>query len=144
MPGLCSQQQSCPPQAVGTLQIVDYGEPAAPIYGFSFEVTIPTDSTGGGGGAGKATFTDIGVTRIADALSPRLLLDAATGRHLKLVNIVVKQGSSSESSYRLTNVSISRVSSGTEMEEVAFSYSRIEFSAAGRQMCFDLASNTSC
>jgi type VI secretion system (T6SS) effector Hcp len=144
-PGLCSAQQSCPPLAVGTLQIVDYGDAFTPIYGFRFEVTNSTPAGGGsGGGTGKAEFSDFGVTRLTDVLSPRLLLDAASGRHLKVVNIVLNQGGSSDSSYRLTNVSISRVNSGPELEEIAFTYSRIEFTVGGRQVCYDLAANVSC
>lgn len=143
-PGLCTAQQSCPPLAVGMLQIADYGDASTPIYGFSFEVKGgPEPGGGGGGGAGKAEFSDFGVTRFTDALSPLLLRDVATGRHLKVVTIVVKQGSS-DSTYRLSDVVVSRLNSGPELEEVRFVYSRIEFTAAGRNFCFDLAANASC
>lgn len=45
--------------------------------------------SGGGGGAGRATFTDLAVTKLLDKASPALMLAVATGRHLRSGRLTV-------------------------------------------------------
>ena len=45
--------------------------------------------SGGGGGAGRATFTDLAVTKLLDKASPALMLAVATGRHVRSGRLTV-------------------------------------------------------
>ena len=47
---------------------------------------------GGGGGAGRATFTELSVTKVLDKASPALLLAVATGRHIRTAKLTVTSG----------------------------------------------------
>jgi type VI secretion system secreted protein Hcp len=47
---------------------------------------------GGGGFAGRATFTDLSVTKVLDKASPALLLAVATGRHIRTARLTVTSG----------------------------------------------------
>jgi type VI secretion system secreted protein Hcp len=48
--------------------------------------------TGGGGGSGRASFTDLAVTKIVDQATPALMLAAAKGRHLASGRLTVTSG----------------------------------------------------
>ena len=56
-----------------------------------------TGSDGGGGGAGKAFFEDLVLTKPVDAASAKLLAAALTGRHLRSVVVRVFQRASNGS-----------------------------------------------
>ena len=142
---LCMAQQACPPETVGVLQIADYGDAAAPIYGFSFGATnTGSAAPGGGGGAGKVSFSDLSVTKLPDTLSAQLLLDTATGRHLKLVEITLKRGSAVDATYRLTDVIVTAFQTSPAIEQISFSFAKIEVTVGGRVACFDVLTNASC
>jgi type VI protein secretion system component Hcp len=59
------------------------GATALEVQSYSWGVKNPvTEGTGGGGaGTGKATFSELTLTRAADDVSPRLFSAAATGAH---------------------------------------------------------------
>lgn len=46
---------------------------------------------GAGGGAGKATFTDISISKYVDAASPNIMLYCANGKHFAKGKIVVRK-----------------------------------------------------
>jgi type VI secretion system secreted protein Hcp len=46
---------------------------------------------GSGGGAGKATFTDISISKYVDAASPNIMLFCANGKHFSKGKIVVRK-----------------------------------------------------
>jgi type VI secretion system secreted protein Hcp len=50
-----------------------------------------TFATGGGGGAGKAEFTDLTVFKFIDKASPVLFLAAAQGDHIRSATLVVRK-----------------------------------------------------
>ena len=52
------------------------------IDSFSWGVSQPGLTRGGGGGAGKATFQDIHFTKSVDSSSPVLFLSCASGKHI--------------------------------------------------------------
>ena len=64
------------------------------VSAWSLGVTNPgTGHAGGGGvGAGRATFTDLSVTKVLDKASPALLLAVATGRHIRTATLTVTSG----------------------------------------------------
>ena len=150
--GLAAQQgiQSVSAQAgapvVGTLRVDTISEAPTPLFGLSFSViNVPSD-TGGGGGAGKAVFSEFKVARQSDAASALLFKAAATGIHLTKVQIDVFRAGTSivENSYILTDVVIASFGTDAAFERAAFSYARIEFLSGGARTCFDRATNASC
>jgi len=71
-------------QVVGQLVIEGLNDPAtaSPVYSVNIGVTNAGDTSGGGGGgAGKAVFEPFAVLKPIDALSPKLMLATATGKH---------------------------------------------------------------
>jgi len=132
---------------VGALVVDTIGETATPVYAVSFGVTqSATDPGGGGGGAGKATFSGFTISRQPDALSPQLFKAAATGQHIKDVQIdVLRTGSNSvDSTYILTDVLVSSFSTDAQFEKVTFTYSKIEVVSGGSRTCWNLATNAGC
>ena len=54
------------------------------VLAFSWGVSNSgSQHTGGGGGAGKASFQDVSLTKLTDALTPQLLVAVASGKHFK-------------------------------------------------------------
>jgi type VI protein secretion system component Hcp len=132
-------------QPIGSLQIDGLGGAAA-IYGFGFEVTNPSSFPGGGGGAGKSTLTDVQVTRLPDLISPSLFRTGLLGTHLQTVRINLSGASKSaaDSTYVLTNVLVSGLSSSDGLERVSFKFERIEMIVGGAQFCYEQTTNSSC
>lgn len=61
------------------------------IDSFSWGLTSTVSSTGGGGGTGKATFSDFAWTQQVDMSTPKWFLDVATGKHISKVTLDVTQ-----------------------------------------------------
>ena len=62
------------------------------VLSYSWGVTNPGQiGTGGGGGAGRATFQDLSIVHKIDKASPRLLQACATGQHLKEATITFRK-----------------------------------------------------
>jgi type VI secretion system secreted protein Hcp len=118
------------------------GESTAAKYPGAIEVESWTwgvvggvsSGTGGGAGAGKATFQDLHVsTRISKA-SPPLLKACATGTHIKTVTLHgVKAGAKPQEflTYTLSDVVITAVQqgdadSGAPLEHVTFGYRKVK------------------
>lgn len=106
------------------------------IDSFSFGVSNGgTMGTGGGGGAGKVSFQDIQIQKVADLSSPSLMEACATGKHIKTGLITVrKAGGKQEEFYKikLTDVLVSGVSNhgvegGNPQESLNLNFSKIEF-----------------
>ena len=150
--GLAAQQgvQGVSAQAgapvVGTLRVDTISEAPTPLFGLSFSVVNVPSDTGGGGGAGKAVFSEFKVARQADAASPLLFKAAATGVHLTKVQIDVFRAGTSivENSYIMTDVVIASFGTDAVFERVAFSYAKIEFLSGGAGTCFNRAANAGC
>jgi type VI secretion system secreted protein Hcp len=51
-----------------------------------------TSHGGGGGGAGRATFTDLSMSKLVDKASPALMLAVASGRHVRSGRLTVTGG----------------------------------------------------
>jgi type VI secretion system secreted protein Hcp len=93
-----SRAAAAPPADAGSTRIevvVDGFQNSPPVTfpALSFEGGIANtgSTTGGGGGAGKATLESLVLTKGIDGASPRLLEAAATGRHLRSVTVRVFQ-----------------------------------------------------
>lgn len=71
--------------------------------------------TGGGGGAGKASFQDISVTKWVDKASPVLMLYCANGDHFESAKLVVRKAGKTPLEYIIIDmkqVLITSVSTG--------------------------------
>lgn len=70
---------------------------------------------GSGGGAGKAAFQDISITKYIDAASPNLMLFCANGKHFAKGKIIVRKAGENPLEYlviELTKVMVSSYSTG--------------------------------
>ena len=70
---------------------------------------------GTGGGAGKANFQDLSVTKYIDAASATLMLACASGKHFKTGKIIVRKAGESPLEYliiEITNILVSSYSTG--------------------------------
>jgi type VI secretion system secreted protein Hcp len=106
------------------------------IESFSFGVhQTGTSANGGGGGAGKASFEDIHVTKKADVASPLLMEACATGKHIKSALLTVRKAGGKQEDYykiKLTDLLVtSHQNTGhgadTPMEQVSLNFSKIQF-----------------
>ena len=94
-------------------------------------------ATGGGGGAGKASFSDVSFTTHANKASPKLFLACATGAHIKKAVLYVrKAGGSQEDYYTITLSDVlcsayqSSGSTGGDalpMDSFSLNFAKIEF-----------------
>ena len=95
-------------------------------------------SSGGGGGAGKVSFSDISVTKLVDKSSPLLFKRAATGQHIKKAVLFVRKSGGDQQEYMKITLSDLIVSSfktapdkssnSVPLETVSMNFSKIEFS----------------
>ena len=72
-------------------------------------------TTGGGGGAGKATFQDLMIVHNIDKASPRLLEACATGQHLKDATITHRKAGKGQQEFlivKMNDVIVTAVSHG--------------------------------
>ncbi len=92
-----------------------------------------TMAHGGGGGAGKAAFSDLTITHTMDAASPNLALYCASGDHIKSGVLVNRKAGKDQQEYlifKLSDILITNVSdsAGGDVphESVSLTYSKIE------------------
>ena len=124
-------------QVVGQMVIAGLNGPSEPSSVFSVSIGVTnsgSSSGGGGGGAGKAVFGPFGVLKPVDALSPKLMLAAANGKHYTKATIeIFGDGGSSAPpilTWELSDVLVSsftfETNGGGELcDEVTFSYSKV-------------------
>jgi type VI secretion system secreted protein Hcp len=117
--------------------------------------------SGGGGGAGRATFTDLAVTKLLDKASPPLMLAVATGRHLRSGRLTVTSGGPRPLEYLVVDLEDVRITSclladaadpERPTENVALAYGKIHVAytqqsptgapGAVSELTWDLVHNT--
>jgi type VI secretion system secreted protein Hcp len=95
---------------------------------------------GAGGGAGKANFQDISITKYIDLASPNLMLFCANGKHIKEGTLTVRKAGENPLEYlkiKLTKVLVSSYSTGgsggeerlTENVTLNFAEVKVEYAA---------------
>ena len=105
-----------------------------PVQSFSWGVSNSgTPAVGGGGGAGKASFSSFSITKRLDITSPTLVLASASGKHFKVVTLVAtRPGLRDDLKYEFEDVIVSGVdqaaSGGVPLEKTSFSFSRVHIS----------------
>jgi type VI secretion system secreted protein Hcp len=98
------------------------GESAASKYAGAIDVLAWSNglsnsgsTQGGAGGAGKANFQDMSITKFLDSASPYLLLYTSTGQHIDSATLTVRRSSETNPLYfkvELKNIIVTSVSSG--------------------------------
>jgi type VI secretion system secreted protein Hcp len=116
--------------------------------------------TGGGGGAGKASFQDISFTKYLDKASPAILIALAKGSHIPTAKLLVRKAGEGQQKYleiTMTNVLVTSVSTGGSggedrlTENVTLNFAEVKFeyflqnekgaTASGGVFNWDIAGN---
>jgi type VI secretion system secreted protein Hcp len=118
---------------------------------YNFGATQSSDVTsGGGGGAGKATISDLSVARAMDACSPALFGAVLTGKHFASTTLVQTDANGNTLlTITLTDALISSYNiSGNQQspspsETISFAFRKIcvEEASSGSKFCFDFVEN---
>ncbi|RPI09103.1 MAG: type VI secretion system tube protein Hcp [Acidobacteriales bacterium] len=96
-----------------------------------------THAAGGGGGAGRVDFRDFTFLKQVDKASPKLMLNCATGKHIKSAVLTCRKAGGGQQEYMKVTFSDVLISSyqpsgaASEMqplpqEEIAFNFGKIE------------------
>lgn len=119
---------------------------SALTWSFGANQTIDTN-TGGGSGAGKASLSDVTITKRTDSCSPLLFGDVVTGKRIAHVTIVQQDNNRDDVfTVKLDEVIISKYQlSGSQSDEVpteqiSFNFARITImdSSTGTKFSWDL------
>jgi type VI secretion system secreted protein Hcp len=107
------------------------------VLSFSWGVTnsATIKSSGGGAGAGKATFQDFAFQHSVDKASPSLLRACATGEHIKEATITQRKAGKGQQEFLVikmndvivTSVAINDTSGGTNAENVSLAFAKVDF-----------------
>ncbi|GGZ07011.1 Hcp family type VI secretion system effector [Pseudoduganella plicata] len=117
---------------------------------------------GGGGGAGKANFQDISITKYLDKSSPAILIALAKGSHIPTATLLVRKAGEGQQKYlevTMNKVLITSVSTGGSggedrlTENVTLNFAEMKFeyflqnekgvTASGGVFDWDIAGNVS-
>jgi type VI secretion system secreted protein Hcp len=91
---------------------------------------------GSGGGAGKASFQDISITKYIDASSPNLMLYCANGKHYGQAQMIIRKAGEGAQEYlkiKLIDVLVTSVSTGGSggedrlTENVTLNFAKVEY-----------------
>ena len=105
------------------------------VLSFSWGVTNSAKiQTGGGGGAGKATFTDLSFLHSIDKASPNLLRACATGAQLKEATITHRKAGKGQQEYLIikmndviiTGVTLANSSGVAGSETVSMAFAKVD------------------
>ena len=118
--------------------------------------------SGGGGGAGKASFQDISITKYLDKSSPALLIALAKGTHIPVCKLLVRKAGEGQQKYlemTFTKVLVTSLSTGGSggedrlTENITLNFAEVKFeyflqdekgkTASGGEFHFDIAANIS-
>ena len=106
------------------------------VLSWSFGVSqTGTMGHGGGGGAGKANFSDISIMHALDKASPVLMTKCATGEHIKEGTLISRKAGKGQQEYlviTMTDVLVTSVSTSVSaegdatMEGVALAFAKVD------------------
>jgi type VI secretion system secreted protein Hcp len=106
------------------------------VFSYSWGVTSTGRiDTGGGGGAGKATFQDLSFHHGIDKASPRLFAACATGEHIKEATITHRKAGKGQQEYLIikmndviiTGVALNDTTEETPSETVSLVFAKVDF-----------------
>lgn len=126
---------------------LSFGNVSTEVLGWQWAAANSSDaSMVGGGGAGKASFSDLNVTRLSDHSSSEILRIVATGERLQTVTLTRGNLTIVLENAFITSYSINGISDKKEptSEIFSLSFSTIKFQIDGSGFCWDQAANASC
>jgi type VI secretion system secreted protein Hcp len=103
-----------------------------PVQSFSWGVANSgTTNLGSGAGAGKASFSSFSVTKRVDKTSPRLVIDSASGAHIREVDFLASHtGAMDYLKYTFTDVLVTSVDEAAggnaPTEKVSFTFATVQ------------------
>ena len=113
------------------------GDPAIDVLAWSWGVSNSgTTHQGGGGGAGKANFQDISLTKYMDSSSHALLNAVATGTHFDTASLHIRKAGKTQQEYmtiEMKEVLVTAVSTGGSggedrlTENVTLNFASVKF-----------------
>lgn len=101
------------------------------VLSWSWGATNSSSALGSGGGAGKANFQDLSITKTVDKASPKLMLYCAQGKHIPSATLTVRRGGGEFMKIEMSNVLISSFkvagdrATGAPTNEVRLRFSRV-------------------
>lgn len=107
-----------------------------------------TTHVGGGAGAGKASFQDVGITKYLDELSPFLLQMVATGDHIPRADLRVTTKNGLVVVYELQDVIVTSLSTGGTgaedmlTENASLNFAKFKYTVGAKQFEWNIAANT--
>ena len=129
------------------------------VLSYSWGVTNSAKIEAGGGGAGKATFTDLSFLHSIDKASPNLLKACATGTHLKEATVTHRKAGKDQQEYLIikmndiiiTGVALADSSGAAGSETVSMAFAKVDLEYkpqksdgsldAGNHFKFDIKTN---
>lgn len=98
---------------------------------------------GGGGGAGKANFQDVSITRYSDALSANFLSVVANGNHIANATLTRDNLTIELQDVLVTSYSVGGTSDKKELttENISLNFARVKYEIDGSSLCWDVAAN---
>ena len=126
------------------------GTDAFSVLSWSWGASNPADIiSGGGGGAGKVSVSDVNVTKPFDACSPALLGAVATGKHYQSLTLTQSNSDGTATTLVLSDVIVSSwqasgsVGSEAATESASFAFAKVCLTdgASGSKFCYDLKAN---
>jgi type VI secretion system secreted protein Hcp len=126
------------------------GTDAFSVLGWSWGASNPADVTsGGGGGAGKVSVSDVNMTKPFDACSPALFGAVAVGKHFPTLTLTQSNNDGTVTTLALTDVIVSSwqasgsVNSEAATESVSFAFAKVCLTdgGSGSKFCYDIKAN---
>ena len=146
------------PGILGDLKVAGF-ENQIEVMSLSNNILNPVKagSTGGGGGVGKAVFSDMIIHKRFDTASPALFLALVTGKHFPNAVLTFIQNSTGSLlavfEITLTDIVVSKIEiNATEknvlegQEQINLNFTKIQLKddVTGQQACFNLLTNDTC
>ena len=106
------------------------------VLAWSWGMSNPGVAGGAGGGASKANFQDLSLTKYVDKASPLLMLHCANGAHISKATLYVSKSGATNSEYIkiiLTDILVTSVSTGGSggedklTENISLNFSKVEY-----------------
>jgi type VI secretion system secreted protein Hcp len=102
--------------------------------------------SGGGGGAGKANFQDLSITRNTDSYSPNFLMAVARGTHIESMKLIRGFLTITISPVIVTSYSVGGASGHKNVmtENITLNFAEVEYKISDAIFCWDAEVNAIC
>ena len=122
------------------------GTDAFEVLSWSFGASNPVDLSGGGGGAGKVSVSDLNIQKAFDGCSPALLGAVATGKAFPTLTLAASNKDGTTTTVTLSDVRVSSwqasgsSASAAAVESVSFAFSKfcLVDGSSGAKVCYDI------